>query len=75
MSRSLVPPWRRVAGDLRRRIDSGELPPGAPLPSLTALSAEYGLSKTTIRKAIAELREAGLVESVRGWATFVKEQE
>lgn len=73
MARSAVPPWRQVADDLRRRIESGEFPPGAPLPSLTALEADYRVSKTTARKAIGALREAGLVESVRGWGTFVRE--
>lgn len=73
MTRSVTPPWRHLADDLRRRIGSGEFPPGAPLPSLAALSAEYGVGRTTARKAVAELREAGLVESVRGWGTFVKQ--
>ena len=73
MARSAVPPWRRVADDLRRRIESGEFPPGSPLPSLTSLQDEYGVSRTTARKAVGNLAEDGLVESVRGWGTFVKE--
>ena len=72
MARSAVPPWRQVADDLRRRIQSGEFPPGAPLPSLTSLAEQYQVSRTTARKAVDALRDAGLVESVRGWGTFVR---
>jgi GntR family transcriptional regulator len=70
--REAVPPWQRIAADLRGRIESGEFPPGAPLPSLTALSADYGVSTSTARKAVASLRAAGLVESVKGWGSFVR---
>jgi hypothetical protein len=72
MARSAVPPWRRVADDLRRRIESGEFSPGAPLPSLTSLAEQYQVSRTTARKAVDAIRDDGLVESVRGWGTFVR---
>jgi DNA-binding GntR family transcriptional regulator len=71
MARSAVPPWRQVADDLRRRIESGEFPAGSPLPSLSTLETEYAVSRTTARKAVTSLSEEGLVESVRGWGTFV----
>ena len=74
VARSRVPPWRRVADDLRRRIEAGEFPPGAPLPSLLTLVDEYGVSRSTAAKAVAALRDEGLVESVRGWGTFVSER-
>ena len=51
---------------------SGEFPPGAPLPSLTSLAEQYQVSRTTARKAVDALRDDGLVESVRGWGTFVR---
>jgi GntR family transcriptional regulator len=69
MARSAVPPWRRVADDLGRRIESGEFSPGAPL---TSLAEQYQVSRTTARKAVDALRDDGLVESVRGWGTFVR---
>ncbi|MGN6174424.1 MAG: GntR family transcriptional regulator [Streptosporangiaceae bacterium] len=70
--REAVLPWRRVAAALRSRIESGEFPAGAALPSLSALSEEYAVSTSTARKAVASLRDAGLVESVKGWGSFVK---
>ena len=74
MARSLVPPWRRVADDLRRRIESGEFPPGSMLPSLASLAEEYRVGRTTARKAVGALREAGIVETVRGWGMFVSQR-
>jgi GntR family transcriptional regulator len=75
MAREAVPPWRRVAADLRRRIESGEWPPGGPLPTLDTLATEYQVSKSTARKAVACLQDEGLVVSYRGWGSFVKEAD
>lgn len=69
-----MPPWRTVAGALRGRIEAGEFPPGAPLPSLSALATEYEVSQSTARKAISSLVDAGLVETAPGWGTFVAER-
>ena len=73
MVKRAVPPWRYVAAKLRQRIAAGEFPPGAPLPSLSALAIEYGVSQSTCRKAINSLVSDGLVETVPGWGAFLKE--
>jgi DNA-binding GntR family transcriptional regulator len=70
--RGEVPPWRQVADDLRRRIESGEFPPGAPVPSAAALSAEYGVSRSTAAKAVTALKDEGLIVTVRGWGAFIR---
>jgi DNA-binding GntR family transcriptional regulator len=75
MARSVVPPWRQVANDLRRRIGSGEFPPGSPLPSLTSIAEQYQVGRTTARKAVGALRDEEIVETVQGWGTFVAELE
>jgi len=62
-----------VAADLRRRINAGTLPPGSQLPSIVNLAAEYRTSTGTIQKALAMLREEGLVVSVASYGTFVAE--
>ncbi len=71
MRESAVPPWRQIAGHLRDQIERGELPPGTRLPPILALAADYGVAAVTVRKALAELREEGLITSVSGWGTFV----
>ncbi|MGH3750476.1 MAG: GntR family transcriptional regulator, partial [Micromonosporaceae bacterium] len=65
--------YRALADDLKRQIESGELAPGALLPSEAALEQETGMSRITIRQAIKHLRRQGLVETVRGSGTTVRE--
>lgn len=67
-----VPPYLQLAAILRGRIESGEIPPGRAIPSLTVLEAEYGLARDTIRKAIKALKDEGLVETVVGMGIYVK---
>jgi GntR family transcriptional regulator len=69
-----VPPSRQVAAHLRAQIASGALPPGAPLPSILRLSQEHEVATNTIRKALAILKDEGLIETVVGYGTFVKRQ-
>jgi DNA-binding GntR family transcriptional regulator len=56
-----VAPWRQLAALLRERIKSGELPPGARLPSITSLAQEYDLAVTTVQKAVGALKDEGLI--------------
>src|SRR5919199_3033937 len=67
--------FRQLADLLRRQIDSGELGPGEPLPSELRLAQEYGISRTTVRQAIAQLRAEGLVTVERPRGTFVRVPE
>lgn len=66
-----TPPFAQLAAILRAQIESGELRPGRALPSLTYLMQHYGLSRNTVRRAIAVLTEEGLVRTRPGWGTFV----
>lgn len=72
---SAVPPWEQLAGILRDRITSGELQPGDRIPSVVSLAQEYELAAGTVRKALAQLQQDGLVESRVGWGTFVARRE
>jgi len=68
------PMYRRIADDLRRQIESGELPPGAQVPTELELREKYEASRNTIRDAIKWLITRGLVETRPGQGTFVIEQ-
>ena len=68
---SAVPPYLQIAAILRSRIESGELAPGAAVPSVRTIQQEYGVAQTTARKAIRVLVDEGLAEIVTGWGTFV----
>lgn len=66
------PPFRQIADALRASIESGELAPGAKLPPLPTLVADYDVSTNTARAAVATLREAGLVISRQGKGAYVR---
>jgi len=72
--RSGEPPYRLIAGDLRARIEAGEFRPGDALPSITRLSQEYGVAKTTAQKALRLIVSEGLARGVQGWGTIVSER-
>ncbi|WP_377271257.1 GntR family transcriptional regulator [Peterkaempfera sp. SMS 1(5)a] len=67
-----APLYLQLARHLQRRIDSGEIPSGARLPSESELSAQYAVNRLTVRQAIGELERAGTVEIRRGIGTFVR---
>lgn len=64
--------WRQVAEDIRSDIASGVMGPDARLPNEFELASQYGVSRVTIRKAIAELANEGLVVALHGRGTFVR---
>ncbi|MEU3457642.1 GntR family transcriptional regulator [Micromonospora sp. NPDC006766] len=64
------PRYRVIADELRKRIESGVIPPGSLLPTESALTAEFRAARGTIRQAIAVLREAGLVATEHGRGTY-----
>lgn len=68
------PVYLQVADFIETRIRSGELPPGRTIPSESTLQQEYGISRGTARKAVAVLRERGLVDTVPMRGTFVLPQ-
>lgn len=55
------PPYKQIAADLVRKIDSDEYPPNSKLPSQTELASAYGVARMTIRAA---LREPELMDRV-----------
>lgn len=69
IDRSAGTVWRQVAADLRDRILGGEIT--SRLPSETDLAWEYQTAITTIRKALKQLREQGLIETEHGWGSRV----
>ena len=69
---SADPPYLQLAAILRARIESGDLAPGARVPSLTALVQEYGVAKNTARRAVKVLADEGLIDVRQGWGSFVR---
>ncbi|MFF0791077.1 GntR family transcriptional regulator [Streptomyces spiralis] len=68
------PAYLRVAGDLRKKIVDGQLPPHARLPSQARIREEYGVSDTVALEARKVLMAEGLVEGRSGSGTYVRER-
>ncbi|MFC7310237.1 TetR/AcrR family transcriptional regulator C-terminal domain-containing protein [Streptomyces monticola] len=64
-------PYARIAEDLRRRIDTGLLRPGDRVPSARKLAQERGVALATATRALATLRDQGIVRAVPGVGTVV----
>lgn len=67
-------PWKRIASDMRAKIADGRLRPGERLATIAEMQEEYGVAKNTVRNALGQLQEEGLVES-RGRSLYVSTGE
>ncbi|MEP7023746.1 MAG: GntR family transcriptional regulator [Actinomycetota bacterium] len=67
-----IPRYRQIAAIIAGRIERGELEPNRPIPSEVQLEQEFGVARATARKAVAVLREQGLVVTVPGLGTYVR---
>jgi len=63
----------QIADILRRRVSG--LSSGHPVPSEADIQQEFGVARTTARRAIHILREEGLVYTVQGEGAFVGSPE
>lgn len=65
------PLYLRVYDEITGRIANGSMPRGSQLAPERELSVEFGVSRVTIRRALAALASEGLVHAVQGRGTFV----
>jgi GntR family transcriptional regulator len=66
------PMYQRIAEDLRKKIESGQLEPGSQLPTEIELRERYdNASRNTVRDAVKWLTSRGLIETRPGRGTFV----
>ncbi|WP_328582199.1 GntR family transcriptional regulator [Streptomyces sp. NBC_00370] len=66
---SRATPWgayKTITDALRRRITEGEFPPGTQLLSEAELGSEYGVARNTVRRALADLENEGLLVTMPG---------
>ncbi|MFD7445827.1 winged helix-turn-helix domain-containing protein [Streptomyces sp. NPDC059909] len=65
--------WQRIARAIADDIASGRIPPGGALPGIVRMAEEYGVADRTIRRALQDLRERGLIETLPSKGSFVTE--
>jgi len=67
--------YQQIADQLRAQIlRTGELPPGARLPSERELMERYDTTRATVRQALRVLQAEGLIDSRRGAGAYVRER-
>ncbi len=62
-----------ISEQLKQQVEAGQYEPGERLPSEFDLGEMFGVSRTTIRRAIANLIQQGLVTTQQGKGIFVTE--
>jgi GntR family transcriptional regulator, histidine utilization repressor len=65
-----IAPYQRVKQHLKEGLAAGRWPPGALMPSEAELTAEFGVSRMTVNRALRELQAEGLVQRSQGLGTF-----
>jgi len=68
-----IPLYQQLAEDLVRQIRSGKLPVGSLLPPELELASAYGASRNTVRSALRQLQDMGLISRRRNRGTMVQE--
>lgn len=68
-----APLYSRLEEIVRERVESGEWPVGTLIPSERDLSQEFGLSRTTTRRALERLAAEGVLRTEPRRGTFVAE--
>lgn len=69
----IPPTMDELLDDLLKKIRNGTYPPGSQLPSGRDLADSYDVSQSTISRAVARLREQGVLVGRPGRGVFVAE--
>ncbi|MEU4405048.1 GntR family transcriptional regulator [Streptosporangium sp. NPDC023963] len=70
-----TPLWEQVARIIAAQIKAGDYEPRQVLPSEKQMEDEYGVSRGTVRRAMAHLGEQGWTVTVQGRGSFVAPRE
>lgn len=67
--------YQEIYNDIKEKIRTNEYTAGSLLPTEQQFQEMYGVSRDTVRKALAILTEGGLIQKVQGRGSMVLEQE
>ena len=70
-----TPLYLQLKNKIKREIRTGMLKPGEKIPSEAQLQKEYGMSRVTVRNAMAELEAEGYIIKVQGKGSFVTKSD
>ena len=66
-----VPLYQQIKEDIKSAIERGKYKPKEKIPPEPELSAEYSVSRITVRRAVEELCNEGYLVKMQGRGTFV----
>ena len=66
-----IPLYHQIQQRLLDQIQSGELKPGTPMPSIERIAQRMGVSQMTVRQAMRALTDLGVIYSRQGKGTFI----
>ena len=69
-----TPKYLLIAEKLKHEIETGEYKPNDQVPKELDLAKSYNVSRITVRNALKELENQGLIYRIQGAGTYVKEQ-
>ena len=67
-----TPVWKSIYDSLNADIAGGRYPPGEKLPTEAVLSKRFGVNRHTVRRALGQLADDGVVHARRGAGVFVE---
>ena len=68
-----TPIYAQLDRSIRAAIATGELGPGAQLPTVRQLAVDLAVNANTVARVYAQLERDGMLETRRGVGTFVRE--
>ncbi len=67
-----TPKYKQIVNSIISRIEAGKIIYGQKLPSINRLSIDYLLARDTVEKAYNELKNRGIIDSVKGKGYYVR---
>ncbi|MEU3491197.1 GntR family transcriptional regulator [Streptomyces massasporeus] len=66
-------PYQRIVQDVKGQVRLGQLKGNDKLPSTRELAEDYRVAPGTVQRALAELRQEGVIYSHQGRGSFIRE--
>ncbi|QKY70343.1 GntR family transcriptional regulator [Lentibacillus sp. CBA3610] len=70
-----LPLYKQIANNIKTDIDDAKLAHGDAIPSETRLAQTYGVSRVTVREAIKQLVEEGVLYRIQGSGTYINHEK
>jgi GntR family transcriptional regulator len=72
LRKSSIPMYQQISEVIQKEIEEGVYKEGTKIPTEQELMDQFNVSRTTVRLAVADILEKGLIEKKQGKGTFVR---